>query len=103
MAEQVAVVELRAAAKLSHARTQLGIYEGVDDNGRPPPRPRDGEREVVDGLDPRMTDDLERRIGELRLERRDEARGGLASRVGHDVHLHERLGGHGERLAARAF
>ena len=60
------------------------------------------EPEVFRRLDARVAKDLERLVGELRLEGEHEPRGRLAGRVGDDVEL-DRLGRvvHGRRLPAR--
>ena len=96
MAEQVAVVDARAAAERPHRLAQLGLHERVDDDGRPPSGAVHREREVVDGLDARVADLLELLLGELRLEREDEPDGGLAGRVRDHVQLDGR--GHGHRV-----
>ena len=87
-AEDVAVVELRAAAEVAHRLTQLGLDDRVDDDRRTALRAVDDEPQVVDGLDPRVADLLERLLGELGLERGDEPGRGLAGRVGDDVQLY---------------
>jgi hypothetical protein len=87
VAEEVAVVQLRPAAEAAHLLAQLRLDERVDDDGGPAPHPFDGEPQVGDRLDARMADLLEVLIRELRLERGDEPRGGLAGRVGDDVQL----------------
>ncbi len=87
MAEQVAVVEPRAAAERAHRLAHLAGDQRVDHHRGPAFCAADGELEVVEGLDLRVPDLLERLLGELRLERRDEARRGLAGRVRDDVEL----------------
>ena len=94
MAEQIAVVNLRAAAELAHRVTELGVDERVDHHGGPALRAVDGELKIVDALDARMADDVELRVGELGLERGDEAGGGLARGVRHDVQLDDVVAGH---------
>ena len=87
MAEQVAVVELRAPAERAHRLAQLRLDERVDDDGGPALHPVDRELQVGDRLDARMADLEELLVGELRLERLDEPRGGLARGVGDHVQL----------------
>ena len=87
MAEQVAVVELRAAAERAHRLAQLGLDERVDDDRRAPLHPVDRELQVGDRLDARVPDLEELLVRELRLERLDEALRGLAGRVGDHVQL----------------
>jgi hypothetical protein len=87
LAEQVAVVEPRAAAERAHLGPQIRFDERVDDDRGPAARSADGRLEVLDALDHRMPDLLERLLGKLRLERMDEPRGGLAGRIGDDVEL----------------
>ena len=89
VAEQVAVVELRAAAEGAHRLAQLGLDERVDDDGRAPLHPVDRELQVGDRLDARMADLGELLVGELRLERLDEALSRLAGRIGDHVQLDE--------------
>ena len=60
---------------------------------RPALCPVDDEPQIVDGLDTRVPDHLERLFGKLRLERSDETRGGLAGGVRDDVQL-DGLGAH---------
>ena len=91
LAEQVAVVELRAPAERAHRVAQLRLHERVDDDRRPALHPVDREVEVVLRLDARMADLDELLVGELRLERLDEARRGLAGGVGDDVQLDGRV------------
>src|SRR2546430_2617602 len=79
--------DLRAAAERLHRGPQLGLDERVDDDGRPAAGTVDGQLQVVHRLDARVADLLERLVRELRLERGDEARSGLAGRVGDDVEL----------------
>ncbi len=64
-----------------------GFDERVDDDGGAALHPVDGELEVVLGLDARVADLDELLLGELRLERLHEPRGGLAGGVGDDVEL----------------
>ena len=87
MAEQVAVVHARAAAELAHRVAELALDERVDHDRRPPARLLHGDVEILDVLDARMADLLERLIRELRLEREHEALRRLAGRVGDDVEL----------------
>ena len=102
VAEQVGVVEPRAAAERAHRLAQLAVDERVDHHRRPPLRPADGELEVVDRLDLRVADLLERLLRKLRLERRDEPRGGLSGRVREDVEL-DGLAGRVHRFFCRAM
>ncbi len=90
MAEQVAVVQARAAAERPHLLPELGLDERVDDDRRPSPRAVDRRLEVVDRLDPWMPDLLEELVGKLGLEREHEPRGCLSGRVGDDVELDRR-------------
>jgi hypothetical protein len=53
------------------------------------------EGEILDRLDARVPDLLEREVGKLRLEREDEPCRGLAGRVREDVELDGDLVGHG--------
>ena len=71
---------------------QLGLDEGVDDDGRPALHPVDRELQVGDRLDPRMADLGELLVGELRLERLGQALSGLAGRIGDHVQLDEAHG-----------
>ena len=87
MAEEVAVVDARAAAELAHRVAELGSDERVDHHRRPPARLLHGDVQVLDVLDARVADLGERLIRELRLKCEDEPRGGLAGRVGDDVQL----------------
>ncbi len=87
MAEQVGVVKAGAAAEGAHRLAQLAVDERVDHHRRASLRPRDGELEVVDRLDLGVANLLERLLRELRLECRDETRGGLPGRVREDVEL----------------
>ena len=74
------------------ALAQLGLDEGVDDDRRPALHPVDRELQVGDRLDARMADLGELLVGELRLERLDEALSGLAGRIGDHVQLDEAHG-----------
>jgi len=56
----------------AHGLAELGLDDRVDDHGRPTLGPVDGEQEIVDRFDARVPYLLERLVGELRLERRDE-------------------------------
>ena len=85
--EQVAVVDARAAAELAHRVAQLRLDERVDHDRRATARLLHRDVQVVDVLDPRMPDLLERLIRELRLEREHEPLRRLARRVGDDVEL----------------
>ena len=87
MPEEVGVVHLRPPAEGPHRLAQLGLHQRVDGDGAPALHPADGELEVLDRLDPRMPHLLEGLIGELRLERQDEARRRLPGRVRDDVEL----------------
>ena len=89
-AEDVAVVQLRAAAEVAHRVAQLRLDDRVDDDRGPALRAVDHQAQVVDGLDPRVPDLLERLLGELGLERGDEPRRGLPGGVGDDVQLYRR-------------
>ena len=98
LAEQIAVVQSCAPAERAHRGAQLGLHDRVDDHRRAALHPVDGEVQVLLRLDARVPDLDELLIGELRLEREDEARGGLARRVGDDVELDRcRRGGHRAR------
>ena len=92
MAEEVAVVDARAAAELAHRLAQARLDERVDHHGRPAAGGRDGQLEIVDGFDARMPDLGEHLLRELRLEREHEPRRGLARRVRDDVQLDRGLG-----------
>ena len=87
MAEQVAVVEPRAAAEDAHLLAELRPDERVDHNCGTPLRPLDSESQVVDGLDPRVADLLELLVRKLGFERVHEPCRSLARRVGDDVEL----------------
>ncbi len=70
LAEQVAVVELRAPAERPHRVAELRFHKRVHDDGRPAAHPVHRELEVVLGLDPQVPLILdELLLGELRLER----------------------------------
>ena len=84
-------MELRPAAEVAHRLAELGLDDRVDDDRRPALRAVDDEAEVVHRLDARMADLLERLLRELRLERGDEPRRGLAGCVRDDVELDGRL------------
>ena len=84
-------MHLRSPAQQPHLLAELGLDERVDEHRRPALRTLDGELQILDGLDPRMADLLERLVWELRLERHHEPRCGLAGRVGDDVELDGRL------------
>ena len=85
---------------------QLRLDERVDDHGRAALHPLDGELQVGDRLDARMPDLEELLVGELGLERLDEALRGLAGRVRDHVQLdgvHQRhLNGLLTRLLGKA-
>src|SRR5207237_8366264 len=68
LAEQVAVVELRAAAERPHGVAKLRLHERVDDDRRTTLHPIDGEVEVPLRLDTRVADLDELLVRELRLE-----------------------------------
>ena len=87
MPEQVAVMDAGPAAELAHRLAQARLDQRVDHHGRTSARSRDRELEVVDALDARMADLLERLLRKLRLEREHEPRRRLACRVGDDVQL----------------
>ena len=87
MSEQVAVVDAGAAAELPHRVAHRGLDERVHHDGRAPTRLLHGDVEVVDVLDARMPDLLERLIGELRLEREHETLCSLPRRIRDDVEL----------------
>ena len=87
-------MEPRPAAERPHLLSELGLDERVDDDRGPAAGAPHDIGEVVDALDHRMADLLERLIGELGLERVHEARRGLAGRIGDDVQL-DGLRGHG--------
>src|SRR6185312_910237 len=85
-----AVVELRAPAEVAQRVAQLRLDDRVHDDRRTALRPVDDEPQVVHGLDPRMADLLERLLGKLGLEGRDQPGRGLAGGVGDDVQLDRR-------------
>ena len=87
MSEQVAVVQLRAAAERPHRVAQLGLDERVDDDRRPSLHPVDGQPQVGDVLDARVPDLEELLVGKLRLERLHEPLRRLAGGVGDHVQL----------------
>ena len=87
MAEQVAVVELVAAAEHPHELPVPGLHERVDDDRAASAGPGRGEMDVVGARDPRVADDLDRQVGELPLDCLDDPGGGLAGGVGDDVEL----------------
>ena len=87
MAEQVAVVQLVAAAEGAGGIAELRVDERVDDHRRPAFGAVQREVQVVDGLDARVADLLELLLGELRLERVDEPHGRLPGGVGDHVEL----------------
>jgi hypothetical protein len=90
VAEDVAVVDSRAAAESSHRLAKLLLDERVDDHRRSPLRPLDGEPQVVHGLHPRVDDVLELLVGELRLERLHEPLSRRAGGVGDHVEFDRR-------------
>src|SRR5258708_5715228 len=92
MAEQVAVVEARAATEGAHLFPQLRLHKRVDDDRGPSLHPVHRKLQVIDRLDTRMADLDELLIGELRLERLDEPRGGFAGGIRHDMELNGRVG-----------
>ena len=87
MAEQVAVVDAGATTELSHRVPELGRDERVHHHRGPPSGLLHGDVEVVDVLDARVPDLLERLIRELGLEREHEALRRLTGRVRDDVEL----------------
>ena len=100
MAEEVAVVDARAAAEPPHLVAQPRLDERVDHHRRPAACAGDRQREILDRLDPRVPHLLERQVGELRLEREHEPRRGLARRVGDDVELDGDLAAHRREATA---
>ena len=92
-------MELRATAEVPQSVAKLRLDDGVDNDRRTALRAVDHQAQVVHGLDPRVADLLERLLGELGLERRDEPGRGLAGGVRDDVQLHRR----GGRLSHAAF
>ena len=94
MAEQVAIVEASAAAKRAHELAHLAVDQGVDHHRGTALGAADGQLQVVERLDARVADLLERLIGELGLERGYQARSRLAGRVGDDVELDGLARGH---------
>ena len=95
MSQKVAVVDTRASALASHLVAEPRLDERVHHDGRTAAGSGDGQREVLDRLDPRVPHLVEQQVGKLRLEREDETRGGLPRRVGHDVELDGNLVAHG--------
>ena len=85
----------RAAAQLPHRLPVAGLDERVDHHRGPSPGPLHREREILHRLDAWVPHLLEGEVGELRLEREDEPRRGLARRVREDVELDGDLVGHG--------
>src|SRR6266550_4316556 len=90
-----------AATERAGRLAELGVDERVDDHGGPALGAVERELQVVDGLDARVADLFELLVGELRLERVNEADGGLARGVGDHVQL-DGLPGHGESVTAAA-
>ena len=84
-------MQARPAAEGAHGFAELWLHERVDDDGRPAAHAVHGELEVVLRLDARMADLDEVLLWELRLQRLDEARRGLAGGVGDDVELDRRV------------
>ena len=80
-------MDARAAAELAHRLAKLRRDERVDHDRRTPARLLHGDVQVVDVLDARMPDLLERLIRKLRLEREHEPLRRLARRVRDDVEL----------------
>ena len=91
LAEQVAVVETCPAAERAHGLAELRLDERVDHDRRTAAHPVHRELEVVLRLDARVADLDEVLLRELRLERLDEPRRGLAGGVGDDVELDRRV------------
>ena len=87
----------RPPAERPHRVAQLRLHECVDDDGGPAPHAAHGQVEVVLRLDARMADLDELLLGELRLERLHEPRGGLAGGVGDHVQLDGLARHRGER------
>jgi hypothetical protein len=85
--EEVAVMHTRAPAELAHRVAELRSNQRVYHHRRPPARLLDGDVEILDVLDPRVANLLERLIRELRLECEHEALSRLARRVRDDVEL----------------
>jgi hypothetical protein len=102
VAEEVAVVQLVAAAERAGGFAELRVYERVDDHGRAAFGAVERKVEIVDGLDARVADLLELLLRELRFQRVHEPDGGLAGGVGDDVELDRGLRvRHARSLAAR--
>ena len=80
-------MQLRPAAERPHRLAQLRLDERVDDDGGPALHPVDGEPQVGGVLHAWVADLEELQVGELRLERLDEALGRLAGRVRDHVQL----------------
>ena len=101
--EQVAVVDACAAAQLAHRVAELRRDERVHHDRRAPSRLLDGDVQILDVLDARVPDLLERLVGELRLEREHEPLRRLSRRVRDDVELDRDaiavVVTHGRRLA----
>jgi len=92
VSEQVAIVEASAAAELPHRLAHRRLDQRVDHHRGSAACLGNGNVQVIDDLTPRMADDLECLLRKLRLERKDEPCGRLASGVGNDVQL-DRLDG----------
>ena len=76
-----------ATTQLAHRISQLGADERVHHDRRPAAGLLHRDAQVLDVLDPRVPDLLERLVGELGLEREHEPLRGLPRRVGDDVEL----------------
>ena len=90
-------MEPRPAAERAHLGAELRLDERVDDDRGPASCAPHGIGEVLDALDHRMPDLLERLLGELGLERVNEARRRLPGRIGNHVQL-DRLRSHGRSV-----
>ena len=102
MPEQVAVVDPRAPTQLPHRVAERRRDERVDHHRRTAARLLHGDVEILDVLDPRMADLLERLIRELRLEREHEPLRRLSRRVRDDVELdRDALVAHRREASAR--
>lgn len=87
MAEEVAVVDARAAAELAHGVAHLGLDERVHHDRGTAARLLHRDQQIVDVLDTRVADLLERLVRELRLERQHQPLRRLSRRVRDDVQL----------------
>jgi hypothetical protein len=77
MAEDIAVMHSRTAAKATHCIPELRVDERVHDHRRVSSRAPDSALEIVHRLSARVADLFELLVWELRFERLNEARSGL--------------------------